>query len=206
MRRTAEIAATTVFSAMAVALTLAKLTVPYPLLPYLKFDLSEVPVTVALFLLGPPPGLLSTVIYWLVLTLRAGDVLGPAMKFAAVASMMVGFALGAFLCRRLGRGRTAMIIVGLLLGAVARVLVMSLLNFVILTLVAPHYLEFATPLLASLGLPVGTRLGALLWIIILTAIYNLLHTLLAVLPAYVIAEAALRRVPGLLGESWLAEK
>lgn len=206
MRRTAQIAATTVFSAMAVAITLAKLTVPYPPLPYLKFDISEVPVTVALFLLGPIPGLLSTVIYWLVLTLRAGDVLGPAMKFAAVASMMVGFTLGALLCRRLRVGKRLSVGVGLLLGAVVRVAVMSLLNFVVLTIVAPYYLEFVIPLLSSLGLSARTKLQALLWVLLLTAIYNLLHTVLAVFPAYVVAEAAFRRVPNLLGGSWLEKK
>lgn len=202
MRRTTEIAATAIFSAMAVAITMAKLTVPYPLLPYLKFDVSEIPVTVALFLLGPLSGLSSTIIYWLVLTLRAGDILGPAMKFAAVASMMIGFTLGALLSRRAGGGFKLSMVVGLLLGALTRVLVMSLLNLLILTIIAPYYLEFAKPLLASIGLPVETNLGAIIWVLVLTAIYNLLHTLLAVLPAYLIAEAALRRIPGLLGGGW----
>jgi len=206
MKRTAELAATAIFSAMAVALTLAKLTIPYPLLPYLKFDLSEVPVTIALLLMGPLSGLSASIIYWLILTLMAGDVLGPAMKFAAVASMMLGFTLGALLSRRAGGGFRLSMVVGLLLGALTRVLAMSLLNFVILTVVAPYYLEFAKPLLASIGLRVSSNLTALLWVLALTAIYNLLHTLLAVLPAYLISEAALRRTPGLLGGRWLWKK
>jgi len=203
MRRTTELAATAIFSAMAVAITLAKLTVPFPPLPYLKFDISEIPVTLALFLLGPISGLSATVIYWLVLTLRAGDILGPAMKFAAVASMMIGFTIGALLSRRAGGGLKLSMALGLLLGTLVRVLTMSLSNFIILTIITPYYLEFARPLLASLGLSVETRLGALLWVLVLTGVYNLLHTLLAVLPAYLIAEAALRRIPGLLGGGWL---
>ncbi|MGD2201057.1 MAG: ECF transporter S component [Candidatus Bathyarchaeota archaeon] len=198
------IAITAVFSAMAVAITLSKLTIPFPPLPYLKFDLSEVPVTVAMMYLGPVHGLLSAVIYWLVLTMRAGDILGPAMKFAAVASMIIGFWVASVITNRLHNKNLAPILVsGFLVGSILRALVMSIFNYVVLLYIAPYYIDFIGPLLASLGLPSKTTLDVIIWSLLLTAIYNIVHSAVSIFPAYLLTKASLKRVPNIVGSSWI---
>ena len=42
-----------VFPALAIALTFSRAEIPYPLLPYLKFDFAEVPVMIVPMLGGP---------------------------------------------------------------------------------------------------------------------------------------------------------
>lgn len=192
---------------MAVAITLTKLTIPYPPLPYLKFDFSEIPVTVALLLMGPVYGFLSSVIYWLILTMRAGDIIGPAMKFAAVASMIVGFWVASAVYRRIvGRKSiTSMMGVGFILGSLFRAIVMSVFNYLLLLYIAPYYVDFIAPLLGSIGLPAETTLDVVIWSLLLTAVYNVIHSAISVFPAYLLMKASLDRVPGIIGGAWIRE-
>lgn len=192
---------------MAVAITLTKLTLPFPPLPYLKIDFSEVPVTVAMLLMGPVYGFLSSVIYWLVLTMRAGDLLGPAMKFAAVSSMIVGFWMASSVYRKVARKKTiaSTVVTGFLLGSLLRVIVMSVFNYVVLLYIAPYYVDFIAPLLSSLGLPSETTMDVVIWSLLLTAIYNVIHSAVSVFPAYLLTKASLERVPGIIGGAWIRE-
>ena len=201
------IAMSAILSALAIVLTIINLTIPFPILPYLKFDFSEIPVTIALLLLGPVYGLLSAVIYWIVLTIRAGDILGPAMKFAAVASMMAGFWIASTLYRRTSKGNDVVrtLSVGFSLGSLLRVAIMSVFNYVVLIFIAPYYLDFVAPLLGAVGLPSGTSFDVLLWTLILTAVYNLIHTFVSMLPAYLLARVSFDRIPGLVGNSWILQ-
>ena len=201
----AALAVTAIFSAMAVAITLTRLTIPFPPLPYLKFDFSEVPVTVAMLLMGPLYGFISSVIYWLVLTMRAGEVLGPAMKFAAVASMIQGFWLSSFVYKRVlkRKGVTSMMIVGFVFGSFARVVVMSVFNYLVLLYIAPYYVDFIGPILASIGLPAESTLDIVFWSLLLTAFYNIIHTAISVFPAYLLTKASLERIPSIIGGAWI---
>ena len=198
---------TAIFSAMAVVITMTKLTIPFPPLPYLKFDFSEVPVTVALMLMGPVYGFLSAVIYWIVLTMRAGDVLGPAMKFAAVASMIVGFWVASVVYRRIikRKGFTSIMVSGFVLGSLFRAVIMSVFNFLVLLYIEPYYVDFIGPILASLGLPSGTTMDVVIWSLLLTAVYNVVHSAFTVFPAYLLTKASLERVPGIIGGAWIRE-
>jgi riboflavin transporter FmnP len=203
--QSAAIAVTAIFSAMAVAITLTRLTIPFPPLPYLKFDFSEVPVTVAMLLIGPVYGFLSSVIYWLVLTMRAGDLLGPAMKFAAVASMILGFWISSMIYRRVSfkKNATSMMILGFLVGSLTRAIVMSIFNYLVLLYIAPYYVDFIGPILASLGLPAESTMDVVFWSLLLTAIYNIIHTAISVIPAYFLTRASLDRIPSIIGGAWL---
>lgn len=217
----AAIAVTAIFSAMAVAITLTKLTIPFPLLPYLKFDFSEVPVMVTLMLMGPVYGFLSSVIYWLVLWFRAGDPLGPAMKFAAVSSMMVGFWVASMVYRKVSRknsvasrgvsekaAKTTMdnsLVTGLLFGSLFRVIVMSVFNYLVLLYIAPYYVDFIAPILASIRFPAETTGDVVIYSLLLTAVYNVIHSAVSIFPAYILTKAALQRVPGIIGGAWIRE-
>lgn len=205
--RSVIVAGTAVFSALAVMLTIAKLVLPFPFLPYLKFDSAEIPVTFAFLLLGPIPGLLSSVIYWIILTARAGYVLGPAMKFAAVASMYVGCWAGTLLSHRVFRGRRgvkSLLIFGSSMGIVVRVIIMSIFNLVVLLLVAPSYLDFAASILVKvIGLTSSSPFEVLAWTLALTAVYNAIHVVVAIIPSYIIIRALMFRTPHLIRKSWI---
>lgn len=199
---TRSLALSAIFSALSIMLTMAKITIPFPLLPYLEFDFSEIPVTISFFLLGPQYALLSAIIYWLVLTIRAGDLLGPAMKGVAVVSMIIGLWLTA---RPVGKnsGYRRLIFSGLIGSSILRVLAMSAFNYVVLTIIAPFWLEFASGLVATLGLPTTTPAQTILWVLLLTGLYNALHTVLSMIPSVYITDATINRMPTLQGNSWL---
>ncbi|MFC1803547.1 ECF transporter S component [Thermoproteota archaeon] len=203
---TREISLSAVFSALAVMLTMVNLTIPFPLLPYLKFDFSEIPVTSAFFLIGPQYALLSSVIYWIVLTIRAGEILGPAMKFAAVASMIIGFWVASKVTNgKKTRDIKPLIMSGLVIGIILRVVVMSLFNYTILVFIAPFWLDYATGFIAVLGLSTANSFQTVLWVLVLTGFYNLLHTILSMGPSVFISKASVERVPNLLSDSWIAQ-
>ena len=200
---TRSIALSAVFSALSVMLTMINITIPFPLLPYLKFDFSEIPVTTAFFLVGPQYALLSTAIYWIVLTIRAGDILGPAMKMAGVASMIIGLWIGAKVTK--GRELRSMVTTGMIIGIILRVVTMSVFNYAVFTVIAPFYLDYAAGLIAALGLPTTTAFQTILYALLLTGIYNLLHTVLSLVPAVFVSEASLNRMPYIAANSWIAK-
>jgi riboflavin transporter FmnP len=203
---TRSIALSAIFSALAIMLTMINITIPFPLLPYLKFDFSEIPVTMAFFLIGPQYALLSTAIYWVVLTIRAGDILGPAMKGAAVASMILGlWAASKVTNGSKAKGIKSLITSGLVIGGLLRVVVLSLFNYVVLTVIAPFWLDYATGLVALLGLPTATASQTIIWVLLLTGLYNFLHTALSMIPSVFITEATINRVPNLAGNSWITQ-
>ena len=158
-------------------------------------------------LMGPVCGFLSSVIYWLVLTMRAGELLGPSMKFAAVASMIVGFWVASVVYRRVLKRKNivSMMVVGFLLGSLFRVMIMSVFNYLVLLYIKPNYVDFIAPILASIGLPAETTLDVVLWSLLLTAVYNLIHSAISVFPAYLLTKASLERVPGIIGGAWIRE-
>ena len=203
---TRSIALSAIFSALAVMLTMINITIPFPLLPYLKFDFSEIPVTMSFFLIGPQYALLSTAIYWIVLTIRAGDILGPAMKGAAVASMIIGL----WVTSKIIKGNKtkdvkSLITSGLAIGGLLRVVVLSMFNYAVLTYIAPFWLDYAAGFVAVLGLPTTSTSQTVLWVLLLTGLYNFLHTALSMIPSVFITEATINRVPNLAGNSWIGQ-
>ena len=93
MRRTLKITFTALFASLAVAFSILKLEAPFPLLPWLKFDLAEIPVMLAYLTCGLGYGLLAEFLHYLGLVARGSNVLNAFMKFLAVSSMMVGCSL-----------------------------------------------------------------------------------------------------------------
>ncbi len=177
-------------ASLAALLTILPLSFPYPLIPYLKFDLAEIPVFLAFLLLGPEAGIFSSVVYWFILLLVGSFTpLGPTMKFAAVFSTLIGLWAG-FKIRpspRMG------LILGSVLGCVIRVMVMSVLNYLVLLYILPGFLELAaTSISAFLSLEISDNLAALTMSMIFTAIFNMLHIPLSILPAYLVVKSLTR--------------
>ena len=80
-----------ILAALSVVMTMAKLAFPFPVLPYLKFELAEIPVVIAAASLPPRVSLYASLAYWFVLLL-VGEwtPIGPTMKFLAVISTVAG--------------------------------------------------------------------------------------------------------------------
>ncbi|MEM1775671.1 MAG: hypothetical protein QW079_01920, partial [Nitrososphaerota archaeon] len=94
-RNTVIISVSTIFGALSAILAMLPLSFPFPLVPYLKFDIAEMPVYVAFLSFGPIPGFTSALTYWFVLNMFGEWApIGPLMKFIAVASTLSGFMLG----------------------------------------------------------------------------------------------------------------
>ncbi len=197
-----KVSSAALFGALAAALTMAKAitTIPFPILPYLKFELAELPVFIAFLALGPRVGLASALIYWMVLTpIGEFTPLGPAMKFTAVTSTLIGMWLGLRIQQLMGLrggGIGALIVCGVF-GAIIRVLVMTFFNYLVLAVLLPEWLVFANALLNRAGFHVSTAWEALLLVLSFTAVFNVLHTLLSLVPSYIIVGAltAVRSIP-----------
>ena len=95
--RTLEVVFAAIFAGMAVLLSLTNLVLTYPILPYLRFELAEIPVIVVFLVAGPFPGLMSSVIYWAILNVVGEWIpIGPAMKFLSLAPTIYAHAPVAF--------------------------------------------------------------------------------------------------------------
>mgnify|MGYP001772780467 CR=1 FL=1 len=94
MQRNKYLPLIAVFAAASGALTELHVMFPFPLLPFLEFDMAEIPDMTAFLLLGPEAGIIVALIHCLLLyTLGAFTVFSPLMKFLAEFSMFGGIAL-----------------------------------------------------------------------------------------------------------------
>lgn len=201
--RSVIIAYIIVLSALAIALTFSRAEIPYPLLPYLKFDFAEIPVMLSLLLGGLYPGLVTAVIHWIGLTIARGWFLGPLMKFLAVAPMVIGFWLGMRIMRKdllLLRS----IAVALSFGIVLRVIVCAIINTAVLLFIAPEYLRFSAACLKAIGMSVSSEIDALSWTLIFNAVFNALHVIFSAAIAIILFIAIIKRIPGLAERAWLS--
>jgi len=182
-----------VFAALAALLTLAKAEVPFPLIPYLKIDFSEIPIMTGFFLFGPLAGGTSAVIQWLFLNFQGSDApLGPALKFAAIISTLGGFWFGNVLYQHLRGSRPHPILALssiLASGTVWRVATMTLVNYAVLVYIAPvffgaDYLGYARfTLEKSTGWQFANDFSVLLYTLLFTGVYNIVNLLVGTVPA-----------------------
>ena len=182
-----------VFAALAALLTLARASVPFPLVPYLQIDFAELPIMISFFLFGPLAAIVTELVHWLFLNETGSDVpLGPAIKLVAVLSTFLGFWLGSVVYSRLGRTHRAVglglsLMFGL--GMLLRVAAMTLMNYLVLVYIGPvffgvDYMAFAeSTMAATTGWQFSGDAAVLFWILIFTAIYNVINLLVASIPA-----------------------
>jgi riboflavin transporter FmnP len=70
----------------------SRLKIPFPWLPQLKFDFTGIPIALSLYLFGFVPGVFTSVIAFVVILARSGDIVGASMKAVAELSTVVGLA------------------------------------------------------------------------------------------------------------------
>ncbi len=204
-----------VFAALAALLTLAKASVPFPLIPYLQIDFSEIPILVAFFMFGPLAAAISAVIQWIFLNVTGANApLGPAIKFAAVISTIGGLWLGSETYQRVkGNSVRPTFALSVMLGSgiLWRVVAMTVVNYFVLIYVGPvffgaDYLGFAK---FTLEKTTGWQLPSvglvLAYTLLFTAIYNVVNTLVAAVPAGLIVSpirTSFKHITSV--ETWLA--
>jgi len=183
-----------VFAALAAVMTLARASVPFPLIPYLQIDFAELPIMISFFLFGPLAAVVTELVHWLFLNETGSDApLGPAIKLVAILSTFLGFWLGSltysWLARRnrrsLGLGLSLMFGLGMLL----RVAAMTVMNYLVLVYIGPvffgvNYMAFAkSTIVATTGWQFNGDAAVLFWVLAFTAIYNVINLLVASIPA-----------------------
>jgi len=188
-RRSVTLSGAAVFGALAAVSTVvfpASVQPPFPLLTFLKFDPAELFSVLAFMVFGPVPALVTATVHWLFLTATGQDSpLGPAAKFAAVLSTLLGMWLGSVTYRHvLGKHRRASLAFGSMLGfsALSRVAVMLVVNYFVFTYLGPvifgiNYLGFSAQ---YLGLQSAGMWQVLMAMLVLTSIFNALHVLFSV--------------------------
>jgi riboflavin transporter FmnP len=181
------LSASAVFAALSAMLTFVP-SLSFPLLPYLVFQVAEIPIMICAFLYGPIPGVVSSFAYWLILNFVGQfQPIGPFMAFLAVISMVAGAWLGASLIKKLGLNSSLNYVVGLMLsfGVTIRIVLMSMLNYAILWILMPDFLKMAAgSLSATIGLKFQSNLDVLMVALVATAIFNLIQTLFSGISAY----------------------
>ena len=183
-------ASSTVFGALAAVLAVLPLSFPFPIIPYLKFDLAEIPVVVAFLGFGPLPGAISALTYWGVLTL-VGEFtpLGPAMKFLAVGAMLLGFWTGL----KASRDHRLCLALGFAFGSLLRVLATTAANYVVLLILFPEFLDMACHFVSAvLGVNLGSAASAFLVVLGFTAVFNVLHVILSLVPSIFLMNCMVR--------------
>jgi riboflavin transporter FmnP len=183
-----------VFAALAAMLTLARAAFPFPLIPYLQVDLAELPIMISFFLFGPLTAIITEVVHWLFLNETGSDApLGPAIKLVAVLSTFLGFWVGSRIYSRCGWASGKKLALGLSLmfglGTFMRVVAMTLVNYVVLLYIGPvlfgvNYMAFAkSTVVATTGWQFASDTAVLFWVLVFTALYNIINLFIASVPA-----------------------
>jgi hypothetical protein len=164
---------------------------------------------IVLLLFGPIASIATAIIHWISLTLTRGWILGPLMKFLAVLPTIIGFWFGVkiykkFLCKK--SSFLLLFVTGNLCGIVLRVLVCSVTNIIVFLVVDPSYLTYAGSILNSVGIAASSALDILLWVLLLTGIFNTLHVLLSSIGASILFKASTIRMPQLAEKTWIFKK
>ena len=177
--RSSRLTGTALLAALVVvldyALKFSGLKIPFPWMPTLKFDFTGIPITLSLLMYGLPSALTTSLVAFIAIIARSGDMIGASMKFAAEFSTVLGLALGFKLTERLVPRLLKS--VGLSMGILFRVAAMSLANIIVLP--------------AFYGVPQSVAYGMLP----LIALFNVAQGAITVLLGIFLDEAVRKRFP-----------
>ncbi|MGC9021467.1 MAG: ECF transporter S component [Candidatus Methanodesulfokora sp.] len=200
--RTKDVAAGAILGALAMIIRILGIKIPFPPIPYLVFEFAEVPVILSLMLFGPIAGLISVLCCWIILNVLGEFVpIGPAMFLAASLSTICGIYIGVRAVKKLSM--RAALIFGYVAGFTLRSIVMTLLNYVILVILMPKFLEFAAKSLSGfLGMSFSEPANAIMLILAFTALFNILQVTIVYIPSLAIVKIINKA--GVLPKIWIA--
>lgn len=172
MQRNLFLSMIVVFAASSAALTLLHVMFPFPLLPFLEFDMAEIPDTIAFLVLGPRGGLLVALIHCLLLyVLGAFTVFSPLMKLFAEGSMFIGL----YMAYKISRGWRAATALGIFFRAFIMLFVTLALYYIIMPGI---YLPTARLAMKILGISLVSPLAIALLLVGITTLFNVIAGLI----------------------------
>jgi len=178
--KTTKLTGTAILAALVIifdySLKFSGLKIPFPWMPFLKFDFTGVPIVVSFLLFGSYSSAITSTIACLGIVLRSGDLIGGAMKGIAEFSTVLGMALGLKVIDRFNTGSRSTKTVSITLGVLLRILSMSVWNLVIL----PY----------AYGMPFDVAVGMLP----LLAVFNGIQGTITTFIGYMLYEAYARTV------------
>ena len=161
-----------IFTALAVVLNIYGPKIPYPLYPFLWFQLWEIPIVTAFLMAGPRSGVIVATINTLLLlaVFPGGLPTGPLYNFVAILSMFLGMYLPYWYAKRqcktenfgvyLRRNLVLFSVTAIALGALLRVLLLTVVNYFALQQTFP--IGFSMPVEAVIVfLPLGAIFNAI---------------------------------------------
>lgn len=160
------------------ALKYSNLKIPFPWLPFLKFDFTGIPIVLSFLFFGLVPGTITSVVASIAILARSGDIIGSSMKGLAEFSTIAGMAIGFKVSTKL---KTAS---SYATGITTRVIVMMAAN---LSLIYAGLIVLPTAY-TSIPLTVTLLLGA----------FNVAQGTISIIVGYSLYEAIKRRVPTLI--------
>lgn len=143
--RTQTIAGIGLFAALAIILNLLRVQVPAPFLPYLIYEIWEIPIVICLMIFGLYASLAASVINAIVLILVNPGVLasGPIYNLIAVTVTLLAVILGHELSSGARLTISTEVLISTGLAMLVRTAVMSIVNYALLPFPPP--LGFQTP-------------------------------------------------------------
>ena len=180
-RDTVRLVGTAILAAMVIVfdytLKYSGLKIPFPWMPFLKFDFTGVPIMISLFMFGLPSAVSTSLAALLGIIARSGELVGATSKALAELSTALGIAAGLRLTGDRGIGDNITKVASVALGLLSRVVVMSLWNIVVL----PNYQSIPYDIVIGL-LP-------------MLGVFNAMQGAISALLGYTLYEAYIRRVP-----------
>ena len=147
--RTMRLTGTAILAALVVvfdySLKFSGLKIPFPWLPFLKFDFTGIPIALSLLLYGLSSGATTSIVACLAIVARSGELVGAVMKAIAEFSTILGIAIGLYLPSRCRR--TVSVVVGVAL----RIATMSVTNLIVLPTYYGMLYDVAVDLLPMIG-------------------------------------------------------
>jgi riboflavin transporter FmnP len=176
-----SLAGMAIFGALAVVLTIISqaLVLDFPIVPYLQFDFGEIAILLAFFIFGPIPALVASFIEFGTLMAIGNNVaaFGPELKIIAILSSLLGIWLGTVIVRRMQRRTVgSAIALGGAIGMVLRAAIMTIPNYILIIYLytVPGIVGFVASAFKLIGVTL-TDANALLFVLLLTALFNVLQ-------------------------------
>ena len=181
---TATLTGTAILSTLVIvfdyALKYSGFKIPFPWMPMLKFDFTGIPVAIGLLLYGLPSAATTSLVAFLAIFARSGDLVGASSKFAAEFATVLGLWVGIKTSSKLGFGLQMGVVPGYIVSLLARVISMTAVNLVVLPVFYKIPYEVAIGMLPLIG------------------VFNAIQGSITVLLGYAIHQAYLKRVRGSL--------
>jgi len=183
-RKSVFIAGTALLGAMVAVLDwvfkIAGLKIPFPLLPFLKFDVLGIPMLLSFFLFGFLSGAITSMVAWLSISFR--DPFSGFMKFLAEFSTIIGV----YLVLRARRPTSNWWkTISMVSGILVRVIVMAVANILLLPIFMPAFYKTYT---------------AVIVVIPLISVFNAIQGAVGVFGGFLFYEAVILRLPSLKTE------